>query len=414
MCTKLSPCCDTVTPLAVSDAISLSSFWILFVSAIASASASGEECGERRRGRSRARARGRGVSSTLVVGRSFSEAREGLGRENSRVVMRSMGATTRARAMGSFSSMTSATTMRTRVRRARDGATRGGDARARGEGGEEGEGEHVPEACVAFAERLATAAGEVTTTYFRGKTLEVEDKNDASPVTVADQTAESVMRSMVTKEFPTHAIFGEEHGIELGAGGSSEWTWVFDPIDGTKSFITGKPLWGTLIALLRDGEPVLGVLDQPVLNERWVGVRGRQTTMNGEPISVKKCASVGDAYMYSTTPYMFEGMNKARYDTLASKVKIPMFGCDCYAYGLLAMGFADLVVEADLKPYDYMALVPIVKGAGGHMTDWKGDELRFTADPAALEAGSYQGEVIAAGDAAVLADVVNTLSKTLF
>ena len=178
----------------------------------------------------------------------------------------------------------------------RDGATRGGDARARGEGEEEGEGEDVPEACVAFAERLATAAGEVTTRYFRGKTLEVEDKNDASPVTVADQTAESVMRSMVTKEFPTHAIFGEEHGIELGAGGSSEWTWVFDPIDGTKSFITGKPLWGTLIALLRDGEPVLGVLDQPVLNERWVGVRGRQTTMNGEPISVKKCASVGDAY----------------------------------------------------------------------------------------------------------------------
>jgi len=325
-------------------------------------------------------------------------------------VMRAVTVTTgsvRARASGSTRGAT----------RTRDAvfAGRGGRARSRASEGErEVEVEDVPEAYVAFAERLAAAAGEVTTAYFRARALEVEDKNDESPVTIADQTAESVMRAMVTKEFPTHAIFGEEHGIELGAGGSSEWTWVFDPIDGTKSFITGKPLWGTLIALLRDGEPVLGVLDQPVLNERWVGVRGRQTTMNGEPISVKKCASIGDAYMYSTTPYMFEGMNKARYDTLASKVKIPMFGCDCYAYGLLAMGFADLVVEADLKPYDYMALVPIVKGAGGHMTDWKGEELRFTADSASLEAGSYQGEVIAAGDAAVLADVVNTLSKTLF
>jgi inositol-phosphate phosphatase/L-galactose 1-phosphate phosphatase/histidinol-phosphatase len=272
----------------------------------------------------------------------------------------------------------------------------------------------VPGAYVDFAKRLARAAGEVTTKYFRARTLEVEDKRDASPVTIADQTAEAVMRTMVTKEHPTHAIFGEEHGIELGAGGSSEWTWVFDPIDGTKSFITGKPLWGTLIALLHNGEPVLGVLDQPVLKEQWVGVRGRVSTMNGEPISVKRCENIGDAYMYSTTPLMFEGMNAARYDTLASKVKIPMFGCDCYAYGLLAMGFADLVVEADLKPYDYMALVPIVKGAGGYMTDWKGEPLRFTADAGSLESGDYQGEVIAAGDADVLREAVATLSKTLF
>jgi inositol-phosphate phosphatase/L-galactose 1-phosphate phosphatase/histidinol-phosphatase len=272
----------------------------------------------------------------------------------------------------------------------------------------------VPEEYVTFAKSLAVAAGEVTTQYFRQKTLKVNDKNDASPVTIADQTAERVMRQMVTKTHPSHAIFGEEHGIELGAGGSSEWTWVFDPIDGTKSFITGKPLWGTLIALLHNGEPVLGILDQPVLKEQWVGVRGRVSTMNGEPISVKRCADIGDAYMYSTTPLMFEGMNAARYDNLASKVKIPMFGCDCYAYGLLAMGFADLVVEADLKPYDYMALVPIVKGAGGYMTDWKGQPLRFTADSAKIERGDYQGEVIAAGDANVLREALATLSKTLF
>ena len=272
----------------------------------------------------------------------------------------------------------------------------------------------IPETYVELACRLADAAGEVTTAMFRNSSLVVSDKSDASPVTIADRDAESAMRRLVTKELPTHAIFGEEHGIELGSGGSSEWTWVFDPIDGTKSFITGKPLWGTLIALLHNGEPVLGVLDQPVLKERWIGVRGRQTTMNGKPIRVKECDALGDAYMYSTTPLMFEGINAARYDTLASKVKIPMFGCDCYAYGLLAMGFADLVVEADLKPYDYMALVPIVKGAGGHMTDWKGDELRFIADQASLESGSFQGEIIAAGDERCLRDAVGILSKTLF
>ena len=272
----------------------------------------------------------------------------------------------------------------------------------------------VPETYVDLACRLADAAGGVTTSMFRRRDLVVDDKSDASPVTIADREAESVMRMLVTKECPTHAIFGEEHGIELGSNGSSEWMWVFDPIDGTKSFITGKPLWGTLIALLHNGEPVLGILDQPVLKERWIGVRGKRTTMNGKQISVKKNESLADAYMYSTTPLMFEGMNAAKYDTLASKVKIPMFGCDCYAYGLLAMGFADLVVEADLKPYDYMALVPIVKGAGGSMTDWKGQELVFTADRAALESGQFQGEVIAACDETLLRDATSILSKTLF
>jgi inositol-phosphate phosphatase / L-galactose 1-phosphate phosphatase / histidinol-phosphatase len=293
-------------------------------------------------------------------------------------------------------------------------ATRAGSSVARRASGGDGDNDGVPDVYVEFAKRLAIEAGKVTTKYFRADALAVLDKSDASPVTIADQTAEAVMRAMVTKELPTHAIFGEEHGIELGAGGESEWTWVFDPIDGTKSFITGKPLWGTLIALLHNGEPVLGVLDQPVLKEQWVGVKGRQSTMNGKPIKVKPCENLGDAFMYSTTPLMFEGMNKARYEKLASEVKIPMFGCDCYAYGLLAMGFCDLVVEADLKPYDYMALVPIVKGAGGMMTDWKGEELKFTADAAAIESGSYQGEVIAACDEKILAKCVRVLSKTLF
>ena len=137
----------------------------------------------------------------------------------------------------------------------------------------------VPPEYVALANDLVDAAGEITTKFFRTK-LEIDDKNDASPVTIADKTAEAAMRAMVKDRFPEHAIFGEEHGIELGANGEQEWTWVFDPIDGTKSFITGKPLWGTLVALLHDGKPVLGILDQPVLRERWLGVDGEPSTLN--------------------------------------------------------------------------------------------------------------------------------------
>lgn len=267
----------------------------------------------------------------------------------------------------------------------------------------------VPAEYVALANELVDAAGAITSKYFRTP-IEVDDKNDDSPVTIADKGAEAAMRALVKSTFPDHAIFGEEEGIELGAGGEQEWMWVFDPIDGTKSFITGKPLFGTLVALLKDGSPVLGVLDQPILKERWVGVSGRPSTFNGAPVSARACAAVGDAYMYSTTPLMFEGDNLAPYQALADAVKVPMYGCDCYAYGLLSSGFCDLVVEADLKPYDYMALVPIVKGAGGEFTDWRGRELVWEGDQAALSEGRFQGEVIAAGDKRVHAAALRVLA----
>lgn len=266
----------------------------------------------------------------------------------------------------------------------------------------------VPPEYVTLANDLVDAAGAITTKYFRTK-LDIDDKNDASPVTIADRSAEAAMRAMVKERFPSHAIFGEEEGIELGADGEQEWTWVFDPIDGTKSFITGKPLWGTLAALLHDGVPVLGVLDQPVLKERWVGVAGQTSTLNGEPISVRSCEAIGDAYMYATTPLMFEGDNAAPYARVAERVKVPMYGCDCYAYGLLAAGHCDMVVEADLKPYDYMALVPIVKGAGGTFTDWKGEELRWQGSEDALASGDFQGEVCVAGDARAHAQAIAVL-----
>ena len=206
----------------------------------------------------------------------------------------------------------------------------------------------VPSEYVTLARNLVDAAGAITTKYFRTP-LEIDDKTDDSPVTIADRSAEAAMRAMVRANFPSHAIFGEEEGIELGDGGESEWTWVFDPIDGTKSFITGKPLWGTLVALLKDGVPVLGVLDQPVLKERWVGVRGQASTFNGAPIAVRPCASIEDAYVYSTTPLMFEGDNLAPYERVAKACKVPMYGCDCYAYGLLASGHVDAVIEGGLE-----------------------------------------------------------------
>ena len=228
----------------------------------------------------------------------------------------------------------------------------------------------VPAEYVTLAADLVDAAAEITVKYFRTP-LEIDDKNDASPVTIADKGAEAAMRALVRERFPTHAIFGEEEGIELGEGGSQEWTWVFDPIDGTKS------------------------------------------TLNGEPISVRPCKSLGDAYLYSTTPYMFEGDNLSPYRAVAAAAKVPMFGCDCYAYGLLAAGHCDLVVEADLKPYDYMALVPIIKGAGGVFTDWKGGELRWEGSQEALAAGEYQGEVIAAGDEATHAAAIERMKLAL-
>eukprot|EP00435_Cladocopium_sp_Y103_P026390 s2302_g6.t1 len=175
------------------------------------------------------------------------------------------------------------------------------------------------------------------------------------------------------KRYPAHGIIGEEFG---SVRTDAKLVWVLDPIDGTKSFITGKPLFGTLIALLRDGRPILGVIDQCVLRERWVGANG-QTVFNKQPIRAGGAMELKEAMMYATTPHMFgEGLETERFEALRSQVKRPLYGCDCYAYGLCASGFgADLVVEADLGIYDYMALVPVVINAGGCMSDWQGQPL---------------------------------------
>ena len=246
----------------------------------------------------------------------------------------------------------------------------------------------VEAAHVALAHALADAAGAVARRYFRQK-IAIDDKPDLTPVTIADREAEAAMRRLIGEAFPGHGVIGEEHGRVRA---DAEYVWVLDPIDGTKNFISGIPLFGTLIALVRDGRPVLGVIDQPVLRERWLGVAGRPTTMNGAAVRSRACAVLGRATLFSTSPEMFRGDDAARFERLRSRVKLARYGADCYAYAQLAGGFIDLVVERDLKPYDYCALVPVIAGAGGATSDWEGRPLDLSSD----------GRVIASGDPQLL------------
>ena len=263
---------------------------------------------------------------------------------------------------------------------------------------------------VAFANSLVDAAREVVLPYWR-LGIEVDSKDEPerpegeSPVTAADRQAEQAMRDLIASRYDKHGIYGEEHGVIRA---DADWVWVLDPIDGTKSFITGKPLFGTLVACLYHGVPVIGIIDQCVLGERWVGVCGRKTTLNGAPVSTRCCAALCDAMMYATTPHMFAAGHEAgRFAAMCAAVKRPLFGADCYAYALVASGFgADLVVEADLGLYDYCALVPVVEGAGGKMTDWAGQTLSLRNHQLS------RGRVVAAGSSDLHAQALKVLSRS--
>jgi inositol-phosphate phosphatase/L-galactose 1-phosphate phosphatase/histidinol-phosphatase len=239
------------------------------------------------------------------------------------------------------------------------------------------------DAFLALALRLADAAGAAIRPYFR-QPLAVDDKPDLTPVTVADRAAEEAMRSLIERHFPTHGIIGEEFGRLRE---DAEFVWTLDPIDGTKSFISGVPLFGTLIALTRGKRPILGIIDQPISRERWVGVSGGPTTLSGAPVRCRNCSALAAATLFATTPDMFKEGDAAAFARVSNAVKLTRFGADCYAYGLLAAGFIDLVLEASLKPYDFCAMVPIVEGAGGVVTDWRGAKLDLASDGRVLVAG---------------------------
>ena len=236
---------------------------------------------------------------------------------------------------------------------------------------------------LALAADLADAAGAAIRPYFR-RPLAVEDKPDLTPVTVADRAAERAMRRLIETRFPKHGILGEELGRVRE---DAELVWVLDPIDGTKSFISGVPLFGTLIALTRGGDPILGIIDQPISGERWVGAAGRSTTLNGAVIHCRESPGLASATLFATTPDMFRGADEAAFARVSEAAKLVRFGADCYAYGLLAAGFVDLVIEASLKPHDFCAMIPIVEGAGGLATDWRGQKLGLSSDGHVLMAG---------------------------
>ncbi|PHQ67356.1 MAG: histidinol-phosphatase [Sneathiella sp.] len=253
-----------------------------------------------------------------------------------------------------------------------------------------------PQEFVDLAHRLADAAGKAIRPHFREK-IDIIGKADNSPVTIADRNAELAMRAIIEAEYPDHGIFGEEFG-EVRT--DAEYVWVLDPIDGTHSFISGSPTFGCLIGLTRNDIPILGVMDQPISHERWLGANG-QSTLNDAVISTRPCPSLPDASLFAWGAELFQGDHEQQFRRLHQAVKRTRFGYDCYAYGLLSLGFVDAVADCDMKPYDYCALVPIVENAGGRITDWSGEPLKLTTP----------GLVLATGDARLHDAILRLLNE---
>jgi myo-inositol-1(or 4)-monophosphatase len=240
----------------------------------------------------------------------------------------------------------------------------------------------------AFIDELAAVSGEAIRPFFR-TFLCVEDKSrggDFDPVTAADRAAELAMRTLIRKKFSAHGIVGEEFGPERP---DAEFVWFLDPIDGTKSFISGMPAWGTLIALTRRGQPIFGMMHQPFIAERFSGdgLAARYRGPAGDrALLVRPCAELSEAVLYTTSPRLMSTADRAIFAAVEDAVHLSRYGGDCYAYCMLAAGHVDLIIETGLKPHDVAALVPIIAGAGGIITTWAGS-------PA--QAG---GRIVAAGD----------------
>lgn len=250
-----------------------------------------------------------------------------------------------------------------------------------------------------LAHRLAEAAGAAIRPHFRRK-LAVIDKGAAKgalydPVTEADKGAEVAIRALLKTDRPEDGIVGEEYGSEAGSTGRN---WVLDPIDGTRAFITGQPLWGTLIALAEGSRPVLGVIDQPILGERYIGCKGEAFLLFGGKKTVLKtrdCTKLADAVVMTTHPWdYFTKDEAAAFRGVSDKARMSRFGGDCYAYAALAMGFVDLVIEANLKQWDVAALIPVVEGAGGVMCNWQGGACDMGGSVVAAASQDLMDEVL--------------------
>jgi inositol-phosphate phosphatase/L-galactose 1-phosphate phosphatase/histidinol-phosphatase len=235
--------------------------------------------------------------------------------------------------------------------------------------------------------RLADTSQAILRSYYRRK-LAILDKADESPVTQADRECESALRKLIAETFPDHGIIGEEFGTERG---DADFIWVLDPLDGTRAFITGRPLFGTLIALLHHDRPIMGVIDMPILGDRWIGAKDRPTALNGEACTIRSCASLSAAYLSTVSPQAFPNAEAfGKFETLRHQVKSASYGGDCYQYGMVATGFIDIVVEANLGIYDFLSLVPIIEGAGGIITDWQGKALTRASGDKVIACGDHR------------------------
>jgi myo-inositol-1(or 4)-monophosphatase len=249
------------------------------------------------------------------------------------------------------------------------------------------------------AAAAADAAAAAIRPHFRTR-IAAELKADQSPVTIADKAAEQALRGVLAERFPDDGILGEEFGLH-NAGARRRW--VLDPIDGTRAFITGRPQFGTLIALLDEGRPILGLINQPVTGERWLGAAGRPTRFTGPMGGVagcRPCPRLDHAELALTSPEVFDPGDAERWERLHARVRRTTFGGDCYAYGLLALGYLDVIAEATMHLWDWAALVPIIEGAGGRLTDWDGQPLTEASD----------GHTLAVGDPALLAQTIDILA----
>lgn len=251
----------------------------------------------------------------------------------------------------------------------------------------------------AFVAELASASGHAILPFFR-TLLAVEDKSRGGvfdPVTEADRAAEVVLRRMIGESFPAHGIVGEEFGAERD---DAEFVWVLDPIDGTRAFMAGLPLWGTLIGLLRNGSPAYGLMGQPFIGERFFGDGGSasyQGPHGARTLNTRRCASLRDAVLSTTSPKLFKEAKLPAYERIEAEVKLTRYGYDCYAYCMLAAGHLDVIVESGLKPFDIVALIPIIEGAGGIVTSWDGGSA------------AAGGDIVACGDKRLHQQVIERL-----
>ncbi len=252
-----------------------------------------------------------------------------------------------------------------------------------------------------FVNDLATLSGQAILPFFR-TALSVQDKSRGGvfdPVTEADRAGESAMRHLIKRHFPTHGIVGEEFGVE---NESAEYVWVLDPIDGTRAFMSGIPLWGTLIGLTRHGKPAFGMMHQPFTGERFSGDGGAALYRGpgGErKLRTRPCEGLAGATLSTTSPRLFGDETLPAYERVEKAARMTRFGCDCYAYCMLAAGHLDIVVEDGLKPYDIVALIPIIEGAGGIVTTWDGGDA------------ASGGSIIAAGDKRVHQEALELLAR---